>query len=347
MLSEKEKNKIEKISPAGGYLRYIDYAYFIGVMLVVFGHSHPLGEWNIPWYESVDTFIYRFHMPLFFFIGGFLLVHSGSIDKEGYSSWMKKKLLKFGVPYLVLTLVAYVPKYLLGDTTDAVELNLVYLLKNIFVIPREGVWGHFWFIYVYLVFCAVWALWRAHGKNKIVLWIGAVVSLLLSVIQINTEYFALADVSANAVYYAGGILLAEYFNNEKDDSRRDVIGLCICVVGSVLLYPYYEANGIFEVIETFLLVGCVWKISHILALCHPAKVIQLVSRYAFTIYIYAWPAQAVMETILRRAGITGNPVIGLLFITGMMFPAVVLLVYSKFKQIHCSFFDYLFGMKTT
>ncbi len=346
MISKKKNNEFTKISPAGGYLRYIDYAYFIGVLLVVFGHSHPLGEWSIPWYESVDTFIYRFHMPLFFFIGGFLLVRSGSIDKEGYFVWMKKKLLKFGVPYFVLTLVAYIPKYLLGDTTDTVDLNVFYLIKNIFLTPRGGVWGHFWFIYVYLVFCAVWALWRAYGKNKIVLWIGAGISLLLSVIQIDTTWFALADVSANAAYYAGGILFAVYIGNLKSDIRKDAAVSVICIVGSILLYPCYEINGVFEVIETFLLVGCVWEISHILALYNPAKIIQLVSKYAFTIYIYAWPAQAVMETILRRIGITGNPVIVVLFITGMAFPAILLLVYSKCKRIHCKFLDYLFGMKT-
>ena len=53
-------------------ISYIAQAQLIGCLLVVLGHSIPL-NWNVPnLIYNTDVFIYTFHMPLFFFISGFL-----------------------------------------------------------------------------------------------------------------------------------------------------------------------------------------------------------------------------------------------------------------------------------
>ncbi|MBR3998613.1 MAG: acyltransferase family protein, partial [Clostridia bacterium] len=89
-------------------LEYVDLMYLFGILMVVWGHSHPLdGSWWGTWYEHINVFIYSFHMPLYFFLGGYLMVHSSSIDRTGYKNWAISKLLKFLIPYIVLTAIAY------------------------------------------------------------------------------------------------------------------------------------------------------------------------------------------------------------------------------------------------
>ena len=41
----------------------VDIAKGIGILLVVYGHLH----------NPINTFIYAFHMPLFFFLSGFFI----------------------------------------------------------------------------------------------------------------------------------------------------------------------------------------------------------------------------------------------------------------------------------
>lgn len=65
---------------------YIDNLYTIGTVLVLVGHSHS-SDWSTfsgTIFEKIVIFIYTFHMPLFFFIAGFLFVNSHSWEKVGY-----------------------------------------------------------------------------------------------------------------------------------------------------------------------------------------------------------------------------------------------------------------------
>ena len=68
---------------------WVDTAKGIGLLCVILGHLHiPL----------VDTWVYFFHMPLFFFLSGF--VFSGR--KYDFPTFLKKKVKSLVVPYFVL-----------------------------------------------------------------------------------------------------------------------------------------------------------------------------------------------------------------------------------------------------
>lgn len=127
---------------------WIDTLYTIGTMLVILGHSHP-SDWTLfsgTIFEKVILFIYTFHMPLFFFISGFLFMNSKSLRKLGYKKWIQNKMIRLLTPYVFLSVIAIVPKYYLEYHSFVTS---EYLAKAIFV-PRVGVWGHFWFIPVLL-----------------------------------------------------------------------------------------------------------------------------------------------------------------------------------------------------
>jgi acyltransferase len=81
-------------------LDWIDALKGIGIMLVVLGHH------SLP--AALDTYIFSFHMPLFFFISGFLF-DFGKYSKSG-ANFVKSKFKSLIVPYFLfasLTCIFY------------------------------------------------------------------------------------------------------------------------------------------------------------------------------------------------------------------------------------------------
>ena len=62
----------------------------IGIVLVVLGHSGYAGTNIAEDCPCLFKWIYNFHMPLFFFISGFLF----SLTNESFMQMDKKKLMK-------------------------------------------------------------------------------------------------------------------------------------------------------------------------------------------------------------------------------------------------------------
>jgi len=356
-------------------LKYIDVMYVIGIILVVWGHSHPIDEsWHDTWYSHLNGFIYTFHMPLFYFIGGFLMVGSKSVERLGYFKWAWGKILKFLIPYVVLTALAFYPKSLLGDTSDAVTLSLNYFFETTFLIPRIGVWGHFWFIPTFLALDLVWGAWRAYvNKSKNVyrwgLIIGFIVSLALAIFPILSDYFVLYDISQVALFYVCGILAALIKPVLWDKHWKNWIWIVIGTIGTYFLYPYGNAayryapklggdafypysdqpHVYYPIINFVVGMFCVWacwNLGKSLSSLKFTKFAEAVTKYNFTIYLYSWPAQSLTDVILRRLGVNWLVIIAILFVIGFLIPIVVIAIYKRCKFLHCKFMDYLIGIQT-
>lgn len=79
-------------------LDWVDKAKGIGILLVIYGHNYPFAE----------SYIYGFHMPLFFFISG--MFHPDKID---YNS-IKKRFKSLIIPYFIWALLLYIFWVFLG-----------------------------------------------------------------------------------------------------------------------------------------------------------------------------------------------------------------------------------------
>ena len=94
-------------------LSFISVANIIGTVLVVFGHSYTLDYDDItPVMLAIRTFIYYFHMPLFFFISGFLAVYSRGALKKGFGKYIGSKAVQ------LIMLFRDLPKQSLQETAD-------------------------------------------------------------------------------------------------------------------------------------------------------------------------------------------------------------------------------------
>ena len=61
--------------------------------------------------QEVNSFVYEFHMPLFFFSAGILIMYT--VEGKNIRQWWWNKVTKLLVPYAVLTILAWIPKCIL------------------------------------------------------------------------------------------------------------------------------------------------------------------------------------------------------------------------------------------
>lgn len=133
------------------FIRFIAYLQVIGIVLVVLGHSfheYPDGEMG----KSMLLYrmLYSFRMPLFMFVSGFLMVFTtrlrASTERPGVVDFFKLKLRRLLLPFVVLTVVTFIPRAAMsGFADDNIELSLTSFCRSFFyadslVIP------FFWFL---------------------------------------------------------------------------------------------------------------------------------------------------------------------------------------------------------
>ncbi|HAQ24881.1 MAG TPA: acyltransferase, partial [Pseudomonas sp.] len=120
---------------------WVDYAKAIGIILVVYGHvargvfnaGLPMGE---ELYVLVDSIIYSFHMPLFFFLSG--LFFYDSLVKRGTGGLIVNKVDTIVYPFIVWSLLqgfleVILSNYTNGNVTVAEVLSLLWS-------PRAQFW---------------------------------------------------------------------------------------------------------------------------------------------------------------------------------------------------------------
>lgn len=323
---------------------YIDVLYSIGTLLVVFGHSHS-SDWSTfqgTILESLIAFVYTFHMPLFFFIAGFLFIDSESFKKVGYRKWIRNKAVKLLTPYIILSVAAMIPKYYLENHSF---ITVSYLIDAILK-PRAGVWGHFWFIPVLLLCYILFGLWRqlTTERNKnYMLAVSAVVSLVLYFLPISTQWFGLGDLKNSCIFFSAGMILKQISPMLGRCFRwiRCIwIAIVLCV--TILLEKnWYGVSGIMLIIALLMISVC-WQLAKLIG---DSDIALWISNHNFTIYIYSWPFQAIMMAFSQKFGMPWYVVTPFMFFAGIGGPVILIYIYEKLEGIHNHIFDLILGMK--
>lgn len=209
-------------------LHWIDALKGFGIMLVVFAHH------SLP--VALDTYIYSFHMPLFFFISGFLFdfgKYAGSALE-----FVKGRFRSLIVPYFCFALITCLFYFLLDELyTPGVPSikffeHIIFLENSIFhgtyhilyaLGPMISYNPPLWFLScLFVTEILFYGLAKSYyGKTgKLVLWLTAagVIGHLYS-IYVPFRLPWNADVALSAiVFYGAGNLFRKYTEPEKKSS---------------------------------------------------------------------------------------------------------------------------------
>lgn len=100
-------------------IKQIDILRGIGAILVVIGHLVPSDG-------NVKVYIYAFHMPLFFFLSGFLFN-----NKKDFKTYLKGNLKSLILPYFLFNIIALIANLdiVIRDKYTALQIidNITYL----------------------------------------------------------------------------------------------------------------------------------------------------------------------------------------------------------------------------
>jgi fucose 4-O-acetylase-like acetyltransferase len=308
---------------------YISIAQAIGILLVILGHSYPFHVEIPKTAEYVRQFIYSFHMPLFIFVSGFLIVQANSIKKYGNRQFIKRRALKLLLPYFILSLIGIIPKFLLKNyINDAVENSPMYFLR-VFLVPRENIWGHFWFIPMIFVFgvLSIYFVKLLEKSNPYFIGLLAI-SAMLMVYPPITGWFGLNDLKNFLFYYLLGMLIGKNsISIEKILSASWVWVFFPIAIFLFFLHNNLDISGVKVILKSIIAVLMIlivlWMSNKFLA--NKFNYFSAISKNIFSIYILSWPCQAVMEIIANRLmGLPFYTVMALMFSTGLLVPLLII-----------------------
>lgn len=131
---------------------WIDTAKGIGLLCVIFGHLH------IPY---VDTWVYFFHMPLFFFLSG--VVFSGR--KYDFTTFLKKKVKSLVVPYFTLGGGIFLFFCIVYALEGRPGTDYLEMLKSFLV--QEHYWTVWFLACLFLMEVLYYGIHRCFGKKTL------------------------------------------------------------------------------------------------------------------------------------------------------------------------------------
>lgn len=317
-------------------LNYISFLQFLGPILVIIGHAMNGLEYNRI-LNPIKDWIYIFHMPLFFFIAGYLFIYTDSVKKKGYKKFIKEKFWRLLFPYLVLNIVFIIPKFAASTfIKDQVEFSVEYFIY-IFLAPRANIWGHLWFLFALFLVYAISPMFKLiKEKNSKVLWgILIIFSIIIFIIRpIHSDWFALNDLQKDFLYFVLGMIIA-YIPIEKiksvKSSKLKFISILIVDVVLSILWGNNKDNTILQLVIGVITIMLLYIFPIIFNINN--KFMERQASYSFAIYIMHWPAILVTRIVCYQI-LEINSLIsfGLMLIAGYMIPNLIIYMVNKIKK---------------
>jgi fucose 4-O-acetylase-like acetyltransferase len=188
----------------------LDRAKGVAILLVVVGHivaaAPPVGA---EWYDWLRYAIYRFHMPFFLYLSGYVAWLSGALHTPDAAMprYTLRRAQRLLAPFLLLGLVVLLGK--LGAErfvhVDNQPAGLLGGLRDLVVTTEDSPATFIWFLWV-LFLCSVVAppVWRRLGTVGLLLG-----GLLLLAVELPTLFY-LDRFARHALFFAVGVAVAQH-----------------------------------------------------------------------------------------------------------------------------------------
>lgn len=193
----------------------LDYARAICIILVVIGHFLP--DNSPEWYLVFRQWIYSFHMPVFFFISGYLYSYFSSSNVE-YLPFIRKKVFRLLVPYLFTSLILIGLKLVIQSEASVKSPVSLFSLVRMFYYPEAGYF--LWFVWSLFSIFLIIPFFKTR-LSRFILLITAIIVHYLLVLSGNsglenhfvTDLFCIDKTMVMIIWFMSGVIGAQYRNN--------------------------------------------------------------------------------------------------------------------------------------
>lgn len=215
-------------------IKWINLARGFAIIMVVLGHAisgasllntyHVWSFWNI-----LYRFITSFHMPLFFFISGYLYNrHNPCNNLAGYKTNILNKIADLVIPYIIFEFLYVVIGILMKDEKYSVS----NFLKSIYE-PMS----HFWFIYVLFFIYLITPILLYFIRNELLL---SVILVLISIFINDIYKYSYAFPLNNILYYMIFFCVGKYF-------AKNNFNISLNVKQSIVIFFGYMVSFFLEI----------------------------------------------------------------------------------------------------
>lgn len=308
--------------------RLISFMQAFGIILVVAGHStYQLGHaGHVP---SICRWLYTFHMPLFFFISGYLLKYSNTrkgiqlsdmpaLGKDGFITGKARRLL---VPYVIISSVVFIPKTMMSAIALRPVDMSVWSYLGMLLYPHTNVIGYFWFLpSLFLIFCMAYIAAKTKAKTNDSLLIVCLIAV--SIVNPGTGFLGLDSALYNAVFFAAGYMFRKHML-ETVVGRHSATAAAVTFTVSVALM-YAPDTGIRYLLTSFNGILMSVALAH-LYIAGKMRFLDHLDGATYTIYLLSWFPQVASQQILMSLvpGITWHVTTALAFFSGLYVPLMV------------------------
>lgn len=184
-------------------VHWIDIAKGLGIIAVVIGHIYHD--------EIIYNWLYSFHMPLFFFVAGYLYKQKDMLPD------LKRRVQTIAIPYFSLGSIVLLYWALLErrfrDSTMGVFESVVGFISGEFRYLDFNV--HLWFLPCFFVTVCLYNILRNIGGKKATYITAIIMSIVFLVVDIPDLVWGIDRVFKYIGFYAIGNLYAESKITEK------------------------------------------------------------------------------------------------------------------------------------
>ena len=312
---------------------WVDSAKGIGIILVVYGHVarglHNAGIYtDHASFTLIDSVIYSFHMPLFFFLSGIFCI--SSFEKRG-TKLVFSKIDAIYYPYLIWSLIQGSIEIGMGGFTNQHAswddlLNVVWQ-------PR----AQFWFLYT-LFFTFVfniiflWVLERLGFLKKTWPFILLAFAMLLIIGKpLLPGLFFFQSVASYDIYFAfGAIFWLLHKNGEPFNIKLLVLLISLFVAMQYAVF-IVQAITLSQSIVVILLAGL--GISSVIGLAQRIRFFSVVGLYSMEIYlmhvIFGSGMRIVLQKGLHIEALAPHLIVGV--VVGIALPILAARWMHRFK----------------
>lgn len=283
-----------------------------GCLLVILGHvlSGYLDAGTFPGYYgplySLRTWIYSFHMPLFFLLSGFTCTLAYFRDGKLRRDHFFRQLWDLIWVYTVFALLQWGIKQLVPDLVN--EAYSLDDLKGIFVKPL----GNFWYVYILCFLYIIGAVVRMPRRSP--LWLIPLTVLSVWVAQLHLDWTELTVYRLLyhlSFFFLGSVLCTHraLLHSEK------LMGLSAMVLATAAYFYFCWYTRNWYAGWKFLIAAAtsfvfLWEFARWKALSG-LRVFQLFGKYALEVYLLHTFFTGGLRTLLPLVGVT-TPFAGVL-----------------------------------
>lgn len=269
-----------------------------GIFLVVIGHSFYGCQNNI----FIYTWIYSFHMPLFMFISGYLFKYTLKLKNISLSAmslhkrneFIKKKIKRLLVPYIVISTLAFFPKALMNKfAIRPIDISFNSFI-NMLIYPWDNVIIFFWFLpTLFIIFCIVTYICYQNIHQSYVFVIPILILLHLFNPLKDIHFLNISGVISYMIYFISGYYFCQ--QNIETVLKHPIITTCITLAISIFLInlPNFLGKDLLMAFNGILMSISIGQ-SYVKYNCH---FFDSFFGASFAIYLFSWFPQVLAQQV--------------------------------------------------